>query len=366
MSMKKTIAIFSNPFGYGPTGKAIAIAEAFVKNGYKDVVFVGDSFVQEIIPNNITCISANERNKEEIIKVLKQIKNPVVISSQNRFAVYAAKSLGIPSAFLDGLAWFWKDIPNDHLIADQIFWMNYPHIKDKLPKNFNRIHIVPAIIDVKVDVKKQNQTLIHIGGCKNPLTEVFPKHYLDILADGLSRIYYTDKIIVTGGSEAIKYLKSLLVINRNKITAVSLKHHEFIHELSKSKHFFTTAGQTATLEAFALGIPTSFLLPMNLSQLALTNVLAKYNAAPQTLYWNSYLPWKIDIATLNEKDAIAQFSKCAESIKNNKELNYKLNLDLENIIKKIPTHKNQTDFIKNIGTSGACVIVDILIKKWNL
>lgn len=51
--MKKTIVIFSNPFGYGPTGKAIAIAEAFIKSGYKDILFAGNSFVQEIIPRHI-------------------------------------------------------------------------------------------------------------------------------------------------------------------------------------------------------------------------------------------------------------------------------------------------------------------------
>lgn len=364
MLMKKTIVIFSNPFGYGPTGKAIAIAEAFIKSGYKDIIFAGNSFVQEIIPRHIKSITIDERNEDEITNVLRQIENPVVISSQNRFAIHAAKSLDIPSAFLDGLAWFWKKIPTDHLIADEIFWMNYPHIKDKLPKNFDKIHIVPAIIDVENDVSNRDQILIHIGGCKNPLTDTFPKCYLNILANSLSNFFDADKIIVTGGAEAVEYLKSKLI--KNKIKIVSLKHHKFIQELSKSKHFITTAGQTATLEAFALGVPTSFLMPMNLSQLALTNILSEYNAAPQILSWDSYSSNKINITLLGEKEVIIELNKYAESIYIDERLKVMLNIDIVNIINTIPDHKGQSDFIKYIGVSGADVIMNILVKKWSL
>jgi len=359
--MKKTIVIFSNPFGYGPTGKAIAIAEAFLRKGISNIVFAGSNFVQEIIPDSVTSISVDERDEGEIIKMLGQIENPMVISSQNRFAIRAAKSLGIPSAFLDGLAWFWKDIPDDHLIADEIFWMNYPDIKEKLTKHSDKINIVPAIIDIKTHVNKRDQTLIHIGGCKNPLVDIFPKFYLTILAESLSHI--TGNVIVTGGIEATEYLKSLLVQTGNKTSVLSLKHNEFITELGKSKHFITTAGQTATLEAFAMGIPTSFLMPMNLSQLALTDILAKYDAAPQVINWDSYFLEKIDITSLNEKDTIVELGKHAERICRDEESKHRMIIDLVNLLKIIPNNKGQTDFIEYMGVSGADVIADILIKK---
>jgi len=362
--MKKTIVIFSNPFGYGPTGKAIAIAEAFINRGYKNIIFAGNSFVQEIIPGYITSICVNERNEDEIIKMLRQIKNPVVISSQNRFAIRVAKSLGLRSAFLDGLSWFWKQTPTDHLIADEIFWMDYPHIKDKLPKNFDKIHIVPGIIDVRADVGEQTQILIHIGGCKNPLDNTFPKYYLDILTGSLSNLSDIDKILITGGSEAIEYLKSKLPKNRMRMA--SLRHHEFIQELSKSKHLITTAGQTATLEAFALGIPTSFLMPMNLSQLALVEILDQYNAAPQSLSWSSYCPGERDPASLNEKDAIIESSKCAEKIYRDKQIRARLEGTIRRMIVSIPDQRGQKEFIKYLGKDGADVIVDTLIKKWNI
>lgn len=364
MLMKKTIVIFSNPFGYGPTGKAIAIAEAFINSGYQNIIFAGNSFVQEIIPKDITFISVDERNEDEIVKLLRRIENPVVISSQNRFAVRAAKSLGIPSAFLDGLAWFWKQIPADHLIADEIFWINYPHIKDKLPKNFDKIHVVSGIVGIKTYADERNQILIHIGGCRNPLTDIFPKYYLDILANSLANFPQSDKIIVTGGFEAIEYLKSKLI--KTKIKIVSLKHHEFIQELSKSKHFITTAGQTATLEAFALGAPTSFLMPMNLSQLALTKILDQHNAAPQYLSWDSYCSEETDPTSLNEKDAIIEFSKYAEKIYKDKQIQTQLENDIKKMIASIPDQRGQIEFIKYLGKNGAETIIDILTKKWDI
>lgn len=364
MSMKKTIVIFSNPFGHGPTGKAIAIAEAFVNNGYKNIIFAGSSFVQEIIPKYITFTSVDERNQDEIVKLLRQTENPVVISSQNKFAVRAARSLDIPSAFLDGLAWFWKQIPSDHLIADEIFWINYPHIKDKLPKNFDKIHVVSGIMGIKTHADKRNQILIHVGGCKNPLTDIFPKYYLDILANSLANFPHSDKIVVTGGFEAVEYLKSKLI--KTKIKIVSLKHHEFIQEIGKAKHFITTAGQTATLEAFALGAPTSFLIPMNLSQLALAKILDQYNAAPQSLPWDSYCPKKIDPTSLNEKDAIIEFGKYAEKIYKDKQIRTRLENDIRRMIASIPDHKGQMEFIEYLGKNGADTIVDILNKKWDI
>lgn len=365
MLMKKTIVIFSNPFGHGPTGKAIAIAKAFINSGYKNIIFAGNSFVQEIVPEYITFISVDERDEDEIIKILRRIEDPVVISSQNRFAIRAAKFLGIPSAFLDGLSWFWKQIPADHLIADEIFWMSYPHIKDKLPKNFDKIHVVPGIINIEADMSERNQILIHIGGCKNPLDNTFPKYYLNILANSLCNLLDgVNTVLVTGGFEVVEYLKSKIV--KNKIKIVSLKHHEFIQELSKSKHFITTAGQTATLEAFALRIPTSFLMPMNLSQLALTKILDQYNAAPQSLFWSPYCPEEKDLTLLNEKDAIIELSKYAEKIYKDKQMRALLESGIRRIIVSIPDQRGQREFIKYIGINGAEIIRDFLIKKWNL
>ncbi len=366
MLMKKTIIIFSNPFGYGPTGKAIAIAKEFIDSGYSNVILACSSFTKEIIPESIPYISINERDEQVIRNYLRTIPNPVLISSQNRFAIKAALSLGIPCAFLDGLSWFWKEIPSDHLIADEIFWMKYPGLEEKLAKSPRIINVVPAIIDVQIFETVRDQILIHLGGCKNPLVEIFPRNYLDILADTLSTISSPYKIIVTGGAEAMDYLKTKLAQKLNdKVVISSLGHDQFIRELNCSRHFITTAGQTATLEAFSLNVPTSFLLPMNLSQLALTDLLSRYDANPQSFAWDKYVSEKIN-RELNERDAITEFNRYAEIIKTNSKIYIKLKNDLSELILHIPENKEQKKFINNLGLNGAKAIKNILTAKWNL
>ena len=363
--MKNTIVIFSNPFGYGPTGKAIAIANTLLRSGYKQIIFAGSSFTLEIIPNKIVRVDCDERNESDIIRVLKIIENPIVISSQNRFAVYAAKKLGIRSAFVDGLAWFWETIPADHFLADEIFWMDYPNIDKSAPKNIHNIHIVPGIVDTVPKTSKRHQILVHIGGCENPLSDIFPKHYLNLLATGIDKVA-AEKILITGGNRAVEHLRYLLSNSTANIDLQTLKHNKFIHELNNTKHFITTAGQTATLEAFALGIPTSFLLPMNLSQLALTNVLNQYNASPQKLSWNNYIPDITDVTLLNEKDAIAAFNGFALKLSNSSAFIPKYISDLNHILSNLPVQEGQNLFIRHLGTCGAETIARILIDKWSL
>lgn len=360
--MKKTIVVFSNPFGYGPAGKAIAIAEAFIKKGYLDITFVGSALMREIVPTNVNYIEVNERDEVAIKTVLATITNPVVVSSQNRFAIRAAVSLGIPCAFLDGLSWLWNEIPADHLIANEIFWMKFPEIEKKMPA-FKNVHIVPAIVNL-VDIKeKKDFVLVHIGGCVNPLTDDFPYDYLFVLAEALN-CKFTFRIKVAGSTKAIEYLKTLVM--NDAVELVTLRHEQFVQVLSEASHFVTTPGQTATLEAFESETPVSFLLPMNLSQSMLINILSKFNAAPSSLHWKNYLQSNFDLHGLNEKEVITMIIGISKNIKEDKNARQQIKRDLVHLINHVPSIVGQRKFIDSVGVQGADFMVDYLIKKWNL
>ena len=366
--MKKTIVIVSNPFGYGPTGKAIALAEAFQKLANVNVVFVGNSFAQEILPSNLSYISANERSEERLVTVFRGLTNPFIVSSQNRFAIYAAKKLGLPCAFLDGLAWFWKDIPSDHFIADYIFWMRYPGREKKPQSNSQNIFLVPAIVDIETtEPAIDSRILLHVGGCENPLTKALPVAYLDLLGAVLNDLedISKQKTMLTGGMRALEHLK---LRGLKGIKMKTLKHDDFIAELKKADHFITTAGQTASLEAFALGIPTSFLLPTNLSQLAFTDMLTEFGATVNQLEWVSYVsPINFQkIRDLTEKEALYELTRYAEGILNNNNKLERYKEDFHALFHTHPSSVAQQEFIKTIGVNGAEKIVEILDKGWRL
>ena len=366
--MKKTIVVFSNPFGYGPTGNAIPILESlFKKTKDIDIIFAGSGLCMEIASGlPVKRVLLDERDEEQIEVFLKSLDNPFVIGSQNRFCIKVAKRLGIPCSFVDILAWFWKEIPQDHLLADEIFWINFPSIENKIPKNQNNIHVVSGIINtLEHSTKEAGRLMIHIGGAKYPYSNDVPSAYLNLMAKGLNEAGEgLDSIIFASGMDAISYLKQS-VFNK-KALLISLPKDKFIQELGRSEHVMTTAGVSSTLESFSLDIPTSFLLPLNLSQVALADILSERGCFDSCLKWEDYVDVDKDLRDMTEKDAISEINRYAEIIDKDEKLSRKFVKDFVGMTKTIPDRSEQTKLIKSIGESGADEIVEILTQKWSL
>lgn len=366
--MLPSIVVASNPFGYGPTGKAIAIIIELRKRlPDTRIIFIGSMLCREIIhTNDIEIIDLDERNATKLEDFIKSVPDPVIISSQNRFIIKVAKKLNVPCAFLDGLAWFWKNIPDEHTKADIIFWPKYPGIEKKLLPNAN-IHLVPAIISPLKCKRRTNNPasiLIHIGGCENPLTDRLPLGYLALLANVLNKIETDGRIIVVGGVKAIKFINKL--VDTKKIKAKSFKQDQFLETLAGSDHLVTTAGQTATIESFTLGVPVSFLLPTNLSQMALADYLNNYRASENTMTWEKYIKVDPRIRQLTEKEALVLIDQYANCILEDKQVLENFQKDFFDLIYKIPDNSYQKKFVSMIGVDGAQKIVDILLEAWKL
>lgn len=362
----KTILIFSNPFGFGPGGKALSIAQEISRKNKKDNLYVcGGRQLKAIVGDSFKFISLDERSEKDIFKKISKISGQkYIISSQNRFAIKVAKENKIPCAFLDGLSWFWKKIPDDHYIADIIFWINYPGTKNKIPKKFKeKIHIVPGITpggsNVIKKIKREG-VIFYIGGCKNPLTDL-PTNYLYLINKLFESffIYNNAKIKIASDPSSFGYFK------RNKL-AVSrsikvYKHEEFIKQLATCSKFISNGGQTATMESYNLKTPTSFFLPINLSQLNLINKINKSNK----ISWGRYVLIPKNINHLSEKDAIIFFDKKAKLIINSKSLFAKLFKDFSLMILKNQFNK-KNNFLAKIKTGGDKKIYRILSNKWGI
>jgi hypothetical protein len=224
--------------------------------------------------------------------------------------------------------------------------------------------IVPAILGKLPRPKKikENFILIHIGGISNPLTSKLPESYLKILAACINNYDPRDKIVVAGGKKAIAFLKKH--INNKKVILGSFSREEFINKVNSCRHFVTTSGLTATLEAFALKAPTAFLLPTNLSQWALANNLLSKKCASERLSWERYIKDPKLSDDLSEKEAISILSKYEDVVYGNKLLLAEIVSDFKSILNSHPPVEYQSKFITSIGTNGAEVIVSELVKKW--
>lgn len=364
----KNIVIFSNPFGNGPAGKAISIAQYIAGHSDKNQVEVficGNEQLRSTVGDRFHFIETNERDEAEILKIIDAIDGPrYIVSSQNRFAIRAARARGIPCAFLDGLAWFWKMIPEEHFLADIIFWLNYPNIADKIPPlHKNKIKIVHGIteeIAAPHSSQREKEILIYLGGCKNPLTTL-PTRYLDLFATLIDfALDYGANITVSSDTESQEYLK------KYRTTFSRIRHYEheqFISKLSRVKKFITNGGQTATMEAAGTQTPISFFLPGNLSQYALINNINASGQQP-CLQWQKYVDVPNDIFDYNERDAIAFFDQRANDVLQDKRTLERLCKDFLQLINNNAT--KPSDFLKNLGSNGAQDIYAILKSAWNI
>lgn len=361
------ILIFANPFGYGPSGKAISIAKYISEHtNNSKVILCGNQYLSRIMDKDLKYLKVDERNENEIATLLEKTNGrKLVISSQNRFAIKAALNQKVPSAFLDGLAWFWRTIPDDHFLADIIFWLNYPGIIDKIPQEFSKkIHLISGISDSDIDSsnKKTKNTIFYIGGCNNPLTPL-PTKYLDLIGNLLTRVLEKNRsFLISTDINSTKYLEKYPSIYKN-IKCYS--HARFLQKISESEKFIGNGGQTATLEAANLGSDIYFFLPINLSQLAL---IEKLNESNQylALNWNNYIEIPDNIQDFNEKDAINSLNTAAGRLILDKKNLSRLESDFLRLISRKPNIKTNHAFLNNLGFSGSEDIFKILEKEWNI
>lgn len=365
----KNILIFSNPFGNGPLGKAISIAKHIAENSDQSTlrVFLCSSIQLGTISNEkFNFISLNDRNEKEITKVLHSMDGiNYIISSQNRFAIKVAKEHNIPSAFLDGLSWFWKTIPDEHFSADIIFWLNYRDIADKIPPlHSHKIKIIHGITEKPntdvINLERKGNFLLYLGGCNNPLTPL-PIRYLDLFAELIKHIT-TKGVIVDIATDHLsqEYLKKY-----PELTSIikTYSHDDFLKKLSQGEKFITNGGQTAILEAYTTETPISFFLPINLSQYALIRKLKNSEGSPH-LDWSHYVKVPKMIFDYNEKDAITFFDQSAHLLLQDKIGFNKLCKDFLAILITNGIYSN--DFLKDLGSTGAHDILTIIKEKWGI
>jgi len=371
-NQKPTAVFFSNPFGYGPTGTAIALMETLFEKWPGQIIYAASRFClepfQKINDHKLKVFELDERNFKTVTDFLRSIPNPYVVSSLNRFSLKAAHFLNIPSAFIDILTWFWQKIPDDYLLADYYFCPNLPGTEEKIKDlpQLSKIILVPAVLGTLPSIKckrKKKFILVHIGGCLNPLYQGLPIAYLRLLTEVLNKQKLNQKIFITGGHMALQFIEKRL--KKKNVFCCSFSRKEFLEKLGQTNLFITTAGQAATLEAFALNTPTSFLPPTNLSQWALANLLTKYKAAPNRVMLEEFITPRVNLQNLSEKEGLILFSKYYQKIADDKNLRNKYTEMVFYLLDKIPENKEQQLFINKIGVNGAEVIVNELQKRWS-
>jgi hypothetical protein len=285
-----------------------------------------------------------------------------VVCTLNRLAIKTAKSLGLEAFFVDSLAWMWKEIPEEYLMADTYYCFDLFDIKSKLPPR-NNIKVISPIFGnlPKTRATKDSFFLFHIGGFKNPFQDKLSFAYLNLLVEAFNLFDSSAPVVITGGKDAVSYMKGML--DRQNYDFCTLGRNDFLEQLSRTSHFITTSGLTATLEAFALQAPTSFIPPTNLSQWKILKLMSKQGCADSRVEWKDVLGDEIDLTDFSEKDAMPHFHKMAEETY--KEAGYRGRFvnGVKAIMSKVPDITSLSQLINRAGTNGSQIIIDDLMVK---
>lgn len=320
----KTVVIASNPFGYGPTGQAIALINEMLRTKLLDsytINFIASGLCFEIIQQEfsntrVNIINIDERDLSVLSEYISTLDGEVIcVGSQNRFIVKVAKELDLKSIFIDGLGWFWDTIPESHLLADRIYWTNFPNLmlQDKVaPKSVSVIGLLQDSCEWSPDIENPFY-IVSLGGCSNPIRSGLQESYLKLTMKILNSIYIKTgvHIEVVLGDSAREY------ILKNNLTPVGVTIHTYDHSnmmqrFSRCTHHFSVGGQSSSMEAITSRVPTTFYLPSNMSQVVFQKVFDRYCPG------NYYTHWELFISGLrkfNESsellaiDMIEQFSR---------------------------------------------------------
>lgn len=367
-NIRKEIIFISNPFGYGPTGKLLSVMYKAMNTWDCDFYVVGNDLCTEIVNKSekFKIIKLDQRNVDELKKCLKNFKNPFIISSLNQFALMVANDLKIPNSFIDGLVWLWDKIPDlEYSLADHYFALKFPGTEKKII-GYKKIDLVSYITPPKEDSKKCEtfKTLLHIGGAKNPYTGL-QIIYLDLLAAMINNVNFDENVLLTGGKDAIEYLK--IKINNKNVQLKSLAKEEFNWILQNAEHFITTPGLTACMESFNYKIPTSFLLPWNLSQWKILKIFQDNGISQSSITWEKLFNKNFEnILNLDEQNAMPKINETIETAMKDNSLLSSLIKNLQYTLSNIPEINRQNKFIKYTGHNGAEEIINKLTKYWKI
>lgn len=364
----KNIVITSNPFGYGPTGQAITFIQELLKNeNFKNttIYFLGSLLCREIIEKElqktpIILVDIDERSVIDLEHYIKNIQGDIIcIGFQNRFIIEVSKKMGAKSVFIDGLGWFWEITPSSHLLADKVYWTNFPNLLSKEKVVPNSVTIVGLIQETCI---RQEDFLnpfcvVSLGGCTNPLTTGLQENYLLLTIKIFENIYQKINIPIkiALGNSAKKFLQDNILIPTG-ITIHSFDHISMLVEFSHCHHHFSIGGQSSTMEALKSSIPTTFYLPSNLSQIAFQDIFEKYVAGNFYSHWNDYIENKFLFSKNNEVATIAYIEKLSEEILYN---NLLIDRIANNIIDGFNSKEKYKlfDIVNTLGSHGAKQII---------
>jgi hypothetical protein len=283
--MQKKILIYSIPFGFGPTGKAIILANHLRKKHDVHIASFGHSLylIKKSI-YNISISDCRSRNIEEWdAYLLDNVDTVISIMDLQVVRSVKTKYPNVRTIFIDSLLSWRVDEYSHNFLEENLTFIDFyiaqhfPGIDNlilqaKFLKSIKKLYLVSPIISKNDTFRTKNGVddclLIHYGGVNSPVVTF--QQYLPFLKNTTEAIikdfYGKVRLFFAGNIELMEYLKDSFQEYSCTIFDC-FSHDDFLQLLSQSIIFVTTPGIESSYESFSFGKPTLFLYPLNSTQL---------------------------------------------------------------------------------------------------
>jgi hypothetical protein len=279
--MTKNVLIYSIPFGFGPAGKAIILANHLKKNyNVRIATFSHSLHLLKKSTNGISIFDCYSRNINEWdIALFDGVDTFISIMDLQVIRSVKIKYPHIKTIFVDSLfSWRMNEslgsLIEDIRFVDFYIAQYFPRIKNQFSteKTFKNIYIVSPLIDRYCNFVNENKTnnnlLIHYGGVSSPIInfrQLLP--FLEKTTETIIREFHKKiPLFFAGNIELMKHLK-IVFSEFSDVVFDCFEHNKFQKILSQSQVFITTPGVESAYESFFWEKPILFLPPINSTQL---------------------------------------------------------------------------------------------------
>lgn len=279
------IGVSAEAFGFGPASKAAAVLHHVMERAPALITILADSVAHEFLQRegfkSPGPLHPSRQADLPAIDSIVSTLHGVVVALDPAWATYLSKR--VPTLFIDSLGFMWAPehfSRNSDLLAVQIYAAQDVFDSVARLREIGIKHLVPvgAIVTVKQERARSEETVIHLGGLVNIFSSETGLAYLDFAVNLLRPLF------PTGQNSSVRLLTSERVpqttaLGNFKVTPAP--HSEAVALFASVRRVYTSPGLTTLLELAALQTPVIPLPPQNFSQaLIIRNLTHQFQGLP--------------------------------------------------------------------------------------
>lgn len=273
--MRNQVVLDAIPFGFGPTGKLLAIVEAIAERRLPMRVLSH--------PTNDSLIRSSVKELQSQINLTNVTIEPfdgdaadgdVVVSVMNERTLELAQSRGRVNAAVDSLFWMWDEPPQSFRSATRYFIQkdrrNRKNEAAFLMPNDNHCFVgrITSKRSRRRDHVSRDFVLFSVGGVSSPLTRQYDnERYVSLFSRIISEFHSRNpgtQVRVACPPQYIELCSQRL--SNTLLRPECLGHRAFLNALGSARAIVTSPGLTTLLEAFEADTPVLLLPAQNYSQ----------------------------------------------------------------------------------------------------